>query len=134
MFERFIIWIATILLKNKRISLEGRHLLTNAVLDKLAALPLHDIISVDANGALVINGKIIDREEIMLLRESAVSSLSNRSQRIIEDQVLFEAFTLGVNTSTNFEQLYFAKAAIWWGQRKEKYLNLLASFGKENNE
>lgn len=110
--------------------MKDRHLLINAILDKLAALPLRDIIYVNEDGLLVINEKIVDVEETKLLRESAKVALSNKSLNLVRSQVLYQAYTFGVNSSTNFEQLYFGKAAVWWGQEEDKKLKLLATYGE----
>lgn len=125
---KFAIW----LLKRSDITLSDRHLLTNSVLDKLAALPLRDIIVINES-SLIVNGKVLSREEVMQLRESAKAALGSRALGLIRDQVLYKAYTFGVNTSINFDQVYFAKAAVWWGQEEDKILNALASIGNEDS-
>ncbi len=122
------------LLSKVNLSLKERHMLINAVLDTLAALPLRDIIVFDQIGVLFVNGKPVGREEAALLRESAKGALSSRALTLIREQVLFKSFTFGLNSSTNFEQLYFGKAAVWWGQEEDKILKALASYGEESGE
>lgn len=129
-----MIKLVLFLLKHKKVSMADRHKLLNGVLDKLAALPVHDIIQVSESGSLIVNGKVLSVEELGLLRESAKNALQSRALGLVQDQVLFTAFTFGINTSTNFDQIYFSKAAIWWGQQQHKLLKLLANVNDEERD
>jgi hypothetical protein len=122
--------IAVFLLKSSKISLEDKQKLTNAILIKLSALPLRDIIQVNESGTLTVNGKELDREATMVLRESAIAALQSRALGLVRDQVLYTSFVLAANKSINNEQLYFAKAAVWWQQEVDKILKSLASIGE----
>lgn len=103
-------------------------MLINAILDRLAALPLRDIISITEEGLLEVNGKVLNYEEARLIKESASALRDNRTFGLIQDAVLFRALTYGVNSSTNFDQIYFSKAAVWWGQRENELVKLLADY------
>lgn len=127
MIGRVITKIVVYLLRKSNISLNERHLLINASLDKLAALPLRDIITFSETGTLIVNGRELDHEEVLLVRESAKAALQNRALGLVRDQVLYKSFTFGINSSVNFDQLYFAKCAVWWGQEEDKILKALAS-------
>lgn len=116
---KFTVW----LLERKKISLENKSFLIRAILGKLDALPLHGIIEYD-NGSLVVRGKQIDIDDFRILKDSARALKDNRLYGLIQDQILFEAMTLGIN-STNFEQGYFSKAAVWWGRRENEILKLV---------
>lgn len=123
--QKLVVMFAIWLLKSKRLSLQNKSALVNSILVKLDALPLHGIIRHD-NGNLVIKDKPLDIEELRIIRDSARSLKDNRLYALIQDQILFEAMTLGVN-STNFEQGYFAKAAVWWGRRENELVNMVVN-------
>lgn len=128
--RRLVVKWTVWLLKNKYLSLKERSVLLTAILDKLDALPLYDIIQVnESDGSIVVNGKSLDLEEMKLVRESAVAALNSRAEKLIEDQVIYESYTYGTNTAVNLDQLFFAKAAIWWGKRRHEHLKTLANLG-----
>ena len=123
--QRFVVNFAVWLLK-KDLSLENKAKLLNSILHNLRALPLRSIISVSENGSLVIRDKELDREEMNILKESASALKDNRVFNLIQDEVLFRAFNFGVNHSTNFDQIYASKMAVWWGQEENKLIKLIA--------
>jgi hypothetical protein len=125
MFQNIIVKIVAKLL-SKDLTLKNRGLLITTVLDRLSMLPLKSIITVNDNGSLVIRDKELDYEEMNLIHESAKALKDNRVYQLIQDEVLFRAFTFGLNHSTNFEQIYCSKMAVWWGMEQSKLLNLLA--------
>jgi hypothetical protein len=92
-------------------------------MQKLSALPLHDIIKLSENGSLLVNGKELDYEEAGLLHDSAKALKDNRVFGLIQDQILFEAMSSSV-ASKDSEQLYFFKAAVWWGRRENEIIKL----------
>lgn len=105
--------------------MECRTLLINAILDRLSAIPLRDIITLSENGSLVINGKELDMEELKIIYQSAIALRNNRVFNLIQDQVLHNALTFGLNSSVTLEMLYTSKAAVWWGQEENKLLKLI---------
>ena len=117
----FVVWV----LEKVPLKLKHRIILTTAILTKLSALPLRDIIKQTEEG-LEVDGKIIDMEKARLLREGARIALQSQTLSLIRSQVLFKAFQLAAHTSINMEQLFFAKAAIWWGEQEDALLKLLA--------
>lgn len=126
MIVSLVLWF----LKRSRISLEQKGILLNGILDKLAMLPLRDIIQINQEGMLVVNEVIVDRDKASSLRDSAKSVLLNEANTLVDNQVLFEAFNFGINSSVNFEQIYSAKMAVWWGKQRYKHLTLLAGYGE----
>lgn len=126
MLGKIITKFVLFLLKKNKISLEERHLLINGILDKLGALPLRDIIVFSDDGSLLVNGKVLSYDERVLLRESARGCINSRALGLVRDQVLYKSFIFGINASINLEQLYFAKAAVWWGIEEDKFLKALA--------
>lgn len=113
--SRFTVWC----LKNARLSLEDRAFLTNHLLNKLAALPTCDIISVNETGALLIKGRSLSTEQIISLRESVEVLSKNYIRKVIREQVAFEAIKVGVHNSFSNETNFFAKTALW-NQAKEQ--------------
>jgi len=121
MFIRFICW----LLARKTLSSQDRVLLTNKILDTIHALPTHAIITED-KGKLFIGGTALDGERSLVMREGAQAALVNPALKVIHEQVLYQAVTLGVHQALTPDQMNFAKAAIWWGEEELKLLKLLA--------
>jgi hypothetical protein len=103
--------------------------LTNSILDKLSALPLHDIITYDQSGTLFISGKQVDIEYARNLKESAIVVLKSNAFRAVHEQVNYNAITVGVHKAENSDHMIFSKAAIWFGQREIELLKLLAQDG-----
>jgi len=121
MFIRFVCW----LLRHKRLSSVDRTRLTNTILDSIQALPTHAIITVNEN-KIFIRGTELDGERALVIREGAQSALNNVALRTIQEQVLYQAVSLGVHQALTSEQMNFAKAAIWFGEEENKLLRLLA--------
>lgn len=113
-------------LKSADLTLEDRALLTTLILDKVGALPLRDLVVLNDGGSLIINGKPIDAETAKNLQTSAKAALRNQALRLIRDQVIFTAITIGVHKLEKVDQSFFARAAIWFGQQEQEYLELLA--------
>ena len=123
--------IVVFLLGKTNLPLEDRSFLTTVLMDRLRDLPLHDIMALDDQNNLIVNGKPLDLEKARLLRESAIAALKNSAFTLIRDQVAFVATTLGVHKAETPEQMFFARAALWWGQQEQKHLELLT--GKEES-
>lgn len=121
--------IIVYLLKISNIGIEERNILTTAILDKLVALPIYDIIRLNDNGTLLIDNQEIDLEKAKILRESAISALRNQALKAVHDQVLFKAVNLGVHNVEKPEQMFFSRASIWFGQQEILFLKILAQQG-----
>lgn len=122
MFIRFVCW----LLKRKRLAKDDYALLTNALVEKLGALPTHAIITV-VEGKTFIRGKELSGDLSLAIQEQASLALRNTALREVHEQVLYNAVSTGLLTSQNFDQTLFAKAAIWYGQEERKILHALAN-------
>jgi len=131
MVQRNLVKLVLFLLQHTRLSKENRNLLTTGVLDKLAALPLHDIITTNEEGSLLINGHDVDYETASKLRASAKGALDNYAQKFIDQQILYIAITSGVHKLENVDQAFFMRAAIWSMQQREAHLKLLAGDNRE---
>jgi len=127
-----IVKLTTWLLKRSNLSKKDRMLLTNAILDKLYAIPTRDIITLNEEGRLLVNNVPLDHEKTIQLRDSARAALNSQVRNLVKSQVAYKAVTMGVHKSKDIDELYFAKAAIWWGQQEDDLLKLLA--GQEDLE
>lgn len=112
--SRIVIWF----LNTARFSIEDRAVLTNHLLQKLAALPVRDIITLNDEGGLLINDRPLSVEEVVSLRESATQLSRNYIRKILREQMAFEAIKVGVHNSISNDTNFFAKAALW-NQAKE---------------
>jgi len=125
--QEVIVKICIYLLRSVKLTEDSRNKLITCVLDRLHALPFRDIIRRDEQGVLLVNDKTLDVEKSIILKESARGALQSVALKIINDQVAFNAVTLGVHKVEKPEQMMFSRAAIWWGQQQEILLKLLAS-------
>lgn len=116
------------ILKTKRLKSEDRLLILNALLEKVEALPIKDIITYDLSGTIKINNKTLSVEQAILLRQGAISLENNATRKIITEQVTWEAIKFGVHSSLSIESILFAKAALWLiEQEKAIILKLISS-------
>lgn len=125
--------LAIFALKSARLPVKDRNLLTACILDRLAALPLRDIIHVNEEGNLLVNGRPVDVETARQLRESARGALTSTAFKFIRQQVAFQAINIGVHKAEDELQMFFGRAAIWWGQQEEIQLRLLAQMTPEED-
>ncbi|MES2060203.1 MAG: hypothetical protein V4438_04200 [Patescibacteria group bacterium] len=131
MIGRYAARLAAWLLKKTDLALPERNLLTASVLENLAALSLRDIIKVE-DGILLIGGKPVDMELARVLRESARGALNNTAFKLIREQVMFEAMSTGTYTAKSDLDVYFGKASVWYGQREQAFLEILAGQNVES--
>lgn len=113
------------LLRSKRLSEEQKALVTSALLDNLVAIPIRDLIQVTESGQIKIQGRTLDPEGSISFRESVVALRNSYARKVIHDQMLFKAVTLGVHTGNNTDMIVFSKAAIWVIQQEDKLLSTL---------
>jgi hypothetical protein len=122
-------WIATklacFLLRRTNLSVENRSLLTACLLDRLGALPFRDIIQRNENEMLV-NGVPLDYETARALNESAKAALNNSALKVVWDSVAFLAVNNGIHKAETERQIFWARAALWWGQQERTILEELA--------
>lgn len=123
--------LARFLLTRGNLTLEESNLLITSVLDVLGALPFTDVISVDDEGVLSVNGRSLALEEMKKLRDAAESALNNSALTLVRDQVAYIAVTTGVHKADSIAQTFFCRTAIWWGQQENKLLHLLAQRTQE---
>ena len=130
----FLVKFVVKLLASSKLSLEQKGMLIDAILRKIESLPISDIIQKTADGSLIINGKVADREQAMFLRESAKRDLASKSLALIRDQVLFQALYYTATGCTSFDQIYASKMSVWCLQNEQKLLEMLAGQEVDSEE
>ncbi len=131
MWARLITRLVIALLKWARLSIEDRTLLTVAMIDKLKALPVSDIISLDQKGSLLIEGKPVELNQAISLREGARLIVNSPTYRIVQAQILYQATKLGIHEGDTPEKVFFSKVAIWWHQEQKA---LYESFAQQTTQ
>lgn len=137
MWARLITRLTIALLKEARLSVEDRALLTVSLIDKLKAFPTSDILYVDKDTrTLFFNGKKVDMESAIALREGARLILNSKVYQAVQEQVLYKATVIGINKALTPEDVLFAKAIIWWAQSQHEIFQELAqqSAGEEDTD
>lgn len=99
-------------LKKKDLPIEDKSALTAVLMDKINALPLDNVL-VLVPGVIQVNGRILDKEQIINLKESCVVLNDNQARKIIHEQLRYLAIVEGVHRGLSTEQLIFSKAALW---------------------
>jgi len=117
-----VIW----LMKHTKFSLENRTKCVNALLDELNFIPYKDIITVNEQGRITVNGKETDFEQARQLVESSKALLNNYCRNIVQEQVAFRAVNIGVHNGDTPEKLYFSRVALWIYQQENDLLKELA--------
>lgn len=132
MFSRIAARFTRFMLNKSNLSIEDRNLLTTCVLDKLAALPLHDMITTNEEGNLLVSGRTLTVDAAGKLRVSAQMALDSYALGLIREQVRYTAITKALHEAQTPEQLMFGKASIWCMSQIDMWLKALA--GKVENE
>ena len=122
MWVRLLLWLLDLV----KLTPETRVLLTSRLLSTVGALPIHSILTSDDAGSLLIRGKAVDKDQALMLRESALSVLRSPAYQIIREQILYEAVTIGIHQGMSLDQLQFSKSAIWFGEQELKLLKTFA--------
>lgn len=122
------------LLRNSRISIEQRQILTSALLNKLGALPLRAKITLDVGGTVHVDGRSLSLEVARKLKEGSAMQLNNTARRFVRETVMFLAIKKGVHENNSPEQGLFAKAALWYMQEEDDLYTRLAQWGGQGDE
>lgn len=126
MWGRFTVWATCTLLQSVHLSVEQRTMLTGILLDRLHAIPTRDIITKDEGGTMLINGRRLDVQGVIHLRESAARILREPARKLVSEQIQFKAVTLGIHQGMTPEQILFSKACIWQGAERDVLYKELA--------
>lgn len=108
------------------LSIKAKNKLTIHILESLHAVPLRDIITQSDTGEISIKGRELDIEGARKLQTQARYAQTNQALNLIREQVKYEAFVGSATKAGIPEDLLFYRAALWFGQREEYFLRLLA--------
>lgn len=109
--------------QKSKISLEDRNALLSAILNKLQALPIDDVVVVTKDGNVLINNKKLEIGQAMHFKESCMALKENKARQVFHDQIKFLAINMGVHQGLNTEMIMFCKAALWCLQQEDELLN-----------
>ncbi len=113
-------------LQNPQLTPQQRLRVFNTLLASVDALPFKDIITYDMDGTIKVQGKKLEMEQAILLKEGAAALKRNFAYQTITQQVLFEAIKYGVHSSLSVEMLLMSKAAIWLLEQEKKWIKELS--------
>ncbi len=113
-------------LKKSSLTLEDRTALVTALLDKLGAFPIGEMVNFTETG-IAINGRDLDQEQYINFREACVLLKENFARRVINEQLKYKAMEMGIHKSTTSEELYFSKAVIWFINEENILLEKLST-------
>ena len=108
-------------------SLEERAVVLSTALQYIDTFPANDIIRIEADQTIRLNGQPIDYDLATTLRESAKQVRDSFARKVVREQVAFKAIAIGVHNANTPEQVLFAKSALWWGQQEDEMYRLLAN-------
>lgn len=126
MLDKLLTALILKLLKKKIFKDESRVKITNYLLESIKALPLRGTIFINDSGTAFINGKKLDAEATIQLRNSAIGLKDSFALRVIHEQVRFQAIQMGVHQALTSEQMLFAKAALWFADEEIKLIHKLS--------
>lgn len=122
---RLLVKLALSVIKRADLTIQERTLCTGVVLDRLEALPLRAIVESSDEGVL-INGRALDLDKLRVLRESAIAAIDNQAINYIAEQVVWIATDRVIRKALTPDELYFYRAAIWFGEQMKSHLQILA--------
>jgi hypothetical protein len=99
--------------------------IASKMLGKFGVLPIQSIISFSGQ-TLLVNGKKADQELATQLIEGAKVLLNSKTRRFVQDRVRFIAADMALNKALSFEQIFFARAAMWYMEQENALLKTLS--------
>lgn len=99
--------------------------LVNAVINRVG-IPLRNILAVDGNRRILVNGSPLSIEQTQGIQEGAYALLRNPTRKLIRDQVRFQAVDKGYLQSNDPKVQLFYKAALLFAQEEEELTRVLA--------
>lgn len=108
--------------KLPRLTGDTRTYVLNKLLENIGALPLRKTIVFDPDGTVLVNGRKLELEQAVSLRESVHALKNNQARKIFNEQLKFLAIEFGVHQAMTPEMMQFAKAALWLIQEEEKLI------------
>lgn len=109
------------------LNIQQRTKLIGTILKRIEAVPLTEVIKVK-DGHLFIDGKMVDYDKAVKVRESARAMQNNQARKMVREQIAVLAGTRGVVEGDTPEKLYFYRAALWsMLQEEELYSQLVGT-------
>jgi len=112
-------------LKDEKLSHQDRLKLQTAIIDKISYIPIADVLEFAPDGTVIVRGRTLDIDQARVLKSGLDALQNNFAEKLISEQLLFNAIKLGVHKSTSLEELMLSKAIIWVLQERSKLLTLL---------
>lgn len=119
------LWLFHCLLRAP-LSREERALYTGSLLAALDAVPVRDIIQINEQGELLVNGRPLTPTETSAYGKIAKGILENTLMKLIWDQIRYTSFKGGVSEGNNQDSIIFHRTALWFGEQERAWLRLLA--------
>lgn len=115
------------------LSREERALYTGFLLDALDGAPVRDIILVNEQGELLVNGRSLTPEELGAYGKMAKGLLDHPLLKLIWDQIRYSCFKGGVSGGKDQDSILFYRTALWFGEQERAWLRLLAQDDSDGN-
>lgn len=96
------------------------------VMHRLGAVPLTAMIQVDENRQILVRGRPVSTEQLVMLKESAAVAVNSQARNLIKEQVRFMAIDQGFLKSDDPKTQTFYKAALWFAQEEDTLLRQMA--------
>lgn len=124
---KLVVWLGIWLLQRESLTLEERTLFTSALLNRLNALPAHDIITFDPKiNVLTVNKVPVEPDLARVLRQEAKTILASSTWKLVREQVSFAAVVQGIHKGISPESVMFSKTALWNLQQLDELYQILA--------
>lgn len=97
--------------------------------------PTSGVLSYDDSHRLLINGKIVAPDQLLVLRESAQNALDNYALKLVREQVRFNVIQQGYLSNLEpTKDSGFYKSALWNAQEELGLLQELAGYAQVVSE
>lgn len=125
MKDRVLIWLFKHLSRSN-LTRENRALFTGYLLKSIDGVPVRDIINVNEEGDLLVEGRPLTLDELHAFKNMAKGLLDNLLLKTIWDQIRYQCFKMGVSEGINSDSILFARTALWFGEQERQWLRLFA--------
>ncbi len=116
-------------LKENELTREQRVDLLNLFNKQINAFPFEDVLQITPSGLILANGKVLDLQQREAFITGAKSLMGNYTFQVLSDQIMFQALKKGVHDSTQFDDVYFSKVALYVFDLYKRYLEKLDKLG-----
>ena len=123
--NKISLWLLKYLSKAS-LSREDRILYTGQLLEALDGALVKDIILVNEQGELLVNGRPLTAQERSAYAKIAQAALENPVMKLIWEQIRYVCFKEGVSKGNNADSIIFYRTALWYGEQERLWLRLFA--------